>query len=85
MNGKDLMNCIMEEQEWDARRSAQLEKIYLDEKEKLNSNNNIFEYGTCNSPFIHISNEPSIGAVNNITLSDSQFKEFIDIIKRHLK
>ena len=35
MNAKDEMNCILEQQEFYARRQAQLESIYEDEKRKL--------------------------------------------------
>ena len=35
MNAKDEMNCMLEQQEFYARRQAQLESIYEDEKRKL--------------------------------------------------
>lgn len=83
MNGRDLINCAIKNQEYNARRNAHLDKIYLDERKKLGLDN--YQSGECKNPFIHISDEPSIGAINNITLTDSQFKQFMNIIKDVLK
>lgn len=87
MNGKDMSKYIFESQEWDTRRAAQLERIYNDEKRKLGDNENLNSYSNnCNSsPFIHVSNKPAIYAENQIVLSDSQFKEFMNLIERNLK
>lgn len=85
MNGKDESRFIYESQEWEARRLAQLENIYEEEKRKSNNSNNYYSTGECNSPFIHVSNESSINPKYNITLSDSQFKEFMNLIERNLK
>ena len=40
MNAKDEMNCMLEQQEFYARRQAQLDSIYEREKAKLGGHNN---------------------------------------------
>ena len=81
MNMKDMMKSVLENQEFNARREAQLEKIYEDEKCRLGSNNN----PNNSSPFIHVSNQAPMYAENNITLTDDQFREFIRNIKSLIK
>ena len=83
MNGKDMMNCILEQMEFDAKNNASLDKIYEDERNKLGLNNG--NNNSNNSPFIHISSKPAIYAENQITLSDSQFKEFMQTIEKYLR
>lgn len=88
MNGKDFINNIIEVQEFDYKNMARLEKIYMDEKDKLDSKSNINNFNNHtinNSPFIHISSKPAIYAENQITLSDSQFKEFMQTIEKYLR
>ncbi len=82
MNMKDMMKSVLENQEFNARREAQLEKIYEDEKCRLGSNNNP---NNSSSPFIHVSNQAPMYAENNITLTDDQFREFIRNIKSLIK
>lgn len=43
MNAKDEMNCMLEQQEFYARRQAQLDNIYEKEKSKFNEDNNLVE------------------------------------------
>lgn len=83
MNMKDMMKSVLENQEFNARREAQLEKIYEDEKCRLGSNNN--PNNSSSSPFIHVSNQAPMYAENNITLTDDQFREFIRNIKSLIK
>jgi hypothetical protein len=83
MNGRDFMNCMIEQMEFDAKKSAELDKIYLDERKRLGLNNN--ESNNANSPFIQLSNKPAIYAENQITLTDSQFEKFLQMIERKLK
>ena len=82
MNMKDMMKSVLENQEFNDRREAQLEKIYEDEKCRLGSNNNP---NNSSSPFIHVSNQAPMYAENNITLTDDQFREFIRNIKSLIK
>lgn len=82
MNMKDMMKSVLENQEFNARREAQLEKIYEDEKCRLGSNNNP---NNSSSPFIHVSNQAPMYAENNINLTDDQFREFIRNIKSLIK
>ena len=86
------MNSIIEAQEYDARNQARLEKIYLDERRKLGLDggetyNTVTTYSTSskkNSPFIQVSPKPAKYVKNQITLTDSQFKEFMDFIKEKM-
>ena len=43
MNAKDEMNCMLEQQEFYARRQAQLDSIYEKEKSKFSGDNNLIE------------------------------------------
>ena len=85
MNGKDFMSCVIETMEFDARNQAKLEKIYSDECEKLGLNNNNCSNSNKNSPFICVSPEPPKFSMNQITLTDDQFREFLQTIKDIIK
>ena len=87
MNGKDMMMSLMEGYEFDARNRARMEKIYLDECEKLGLNNNNYSESRFhkNSPFICISPEAPKFSMNQITLTDDQFREFLQTIKDIIK
>lgn len=84
MNGKDMMMSLMEGYEFDARNKARMEKIYLDECDKLGIGSNCSSSNK-NSPFICVSPEPPKFSINQITLTDDQFREFLQTIKDVIK
>ena len=85
MNGRDFQNSVLEGQEFDARRKAQLEHIYETEKAKYSKSNN----SNCNTKpactKVCISTKPAGYVENEIHLTDSQFREFMHYIKSVIK
>ena len=82
MNGKDFQNCALEGQEFNARRQAQLEHIYETEKAKYNKSDNNTKPAFTK---VYINKEPAMYVENEIHLTDSQFKEFMQYIKSVVK
>lgn len=92
MNGKDMMKCILENQEFDAKRSADLDYMYYERMDKLMSEKENERKSQCfdmpsisKNPFIHVTNKAPEYVENQITLTDNQFKQLLEVIERRLK
>ena len=80
MNGKDLHNHVLRQQEFEARRKAQLEHIYKTEKAKYNGNDTKPALTK-----VYVATKPAGYVENEIHLTDSQFREFMHYIKSVIK